>query len=389
MPAHSAFRFSSTARSVLLIAACWLAHPRTARATYSISYKLADYREEADRMHVKTHYGLVEAELGTDMRLKVMGAIDSLAGATPTGQPPATPDGPVPLANISDRRKAWSADLSRQFQRVLVNAGFANSRESDYVSNGWSLNTQFDFNQKNTLLLLGAAGTDDDIRVFYQTDWVKKRTADFIVGVTQLLDPQTSVTLNVSYGRSTGFHADPYRLIQKVTEIAPGVFLPRTFNENRPDSREKWIGYAAINRALPRANAAVEASYRWFDDTFGTTAHTVEVAWFQKIGERFVLRPSYRYYDQSAADFYRVDLTGTAIDPTSTPNPAGPFFSADYRVSALRAETLGLKAIWTIDEHWQIDLAIERYEMRGRKGRTSPHMYPTAAIVSAGVKFAW
>lgn len=381
--------FSRGVRAAVLMAACGLVQLRTARAAYSISYKFADYREDDDRIHVKTHYGLVEAELTPDMRLKVMGAIDSLAGATPTGQPGAAPNGPVPLANISDRRKAWSADFSRQFPRVLANVGFANSRESDYVSNGWSVNTQFDFNQKNTLLLAGVAATDDDIRVFYQTDWVKKRTADFIVGVTQLLDPQTSVTFNVSYGRSTGFHADPYRLIEKITEIAPGVFLPRTFNENRPDAREKWIGYAAINRALPKLHAAVEASYRWFDDTFGTTAHTVEFAWFQKLGEHLILRPSYRFYDQTAADFYRVDLTGTAIEPTSTPNPNGPFFSADYRVSALRTETLGLKAIWTIDEHWQLDLAVERYEMRGRGGRTSRQMYPTATIVSAGVKLAW
>lgn len=373
----------------MLVALLSLAMPRTARATYAISYKFADYREEADRMHVETHYGLVEAELGTDMRLKLMGAIDSLAGATPTGQPSATPDGPVPLARISDRRKAWSADFSRQFSRVLAVAGFANSRESDYVSNGWSVNAQFDFNQKNTLLLVGAAGTDDEIRVFYQTDWAKKRTTDFIVGVTQLLDPRTSVTFNVSYGRSTGFHADPYRLIEKIAEIAPGVFLPRTFNENRPDSREKWIGYLAINRALPEMNATAEASYRLFDDSFGTTAHTLEFAWYQKIGDKLILRPSYRFYDQTAADFYRADLTGTNIDPESRPNPAGAFFSADYRVSAFRAETWGIKAVWSIDEHWQVDVAVERYEMRGTGSRTPARMYPTATIVTAGVKLAW
>lgn len=373
----------------MLVALLSLMMPRVARATYAISYKFADYREDADRMQVETHYGLVEAEFGTDMRLKVMGAIDSLAGATPTGQPSATPDGPVPLAQISDRRKAWSADFSRQFSRGLGTLGFANSRESDYVSNGWSLNTQFDFNQKNTLLLVGAAGTEDEIRVFYQTDWVKKRTTDFLVGLTQLLDPRTALTFNVSHGRSTGFHADPYRLIEKITEIAPGVFLPRTFNENRPDSREKWIGYVAVNRALPEVAATLEASYRLFDDSFGTTAHTVELAWFQKLGERFILRPSYRFYDQTAADFYRVDLTGTNIDPTSRPNPTGPFFSADYRVSAFRAETLGLKAIWSMGEHWQFDVAIERYEMRGTGNRTPARMYPKATIVTAGAKLAW
>ena len=36
-----------------------------------------------------------------------------------------------------------------------VALGFGNSRESDYVSNGYSINTLTDFNQKNTTLLLG------------------------------------------------------------------------------------------------------------------------------------------------------------------------------------------------------------------------------------------
>jgi hypothetical protein len=374
---------------VCLLVVCGFVQVRSARAAYSVSYKFADYSEDDDRMQVETHYGLVDVELGTDMRLKLIGVIDTLAGATPTGEPPDVANGPVPLAQISDRRKAWSADFSRQFPRVNATVGFANSRESDYVSNGWSVNGQFDFNQKNTLFLVGIAATDDDIRVFYQTDWATKRTRDVIVGVTQLLDPLTSVTFNVSHGRSTGFHADPYRLIEKITEIAPGVFLPRTFNENRPDAREKWIAYASINRALPRAAAAVEASYRWFDDSFGTTAHTVELAWFQKLGERLVLRPTYRFYDQTQADFYRRDLTGTNIDPTSQPMPTGPFFSADYRLSAFRAHTVGLKAIWDVTAQCQLDVAYEHYEMRARDGRTSPHMYPTASIVSVGVKFSW
>lgn len=376
-------------RGLLLIAVCFLGQLRPARAESAVSYKYHDYREADDRMTVESHYGMIEATLGPAMRFKAHGVIDAIAGATPTGQPPATPGGPVPLSEVEDRRKGWSAELSRQFPRVNAAVGFANSRESDYVSNGWSLNTVTDFNQKNTTLLFGVAGTDDDIKVFYQRDWARKRTTDLIAGVTQLLNPQTAVTFNLGYGHSSGFHADPYRLIFKLVEIAPGLFLPRTFGENRPDSRDKWTAFAAVNRAFPRANGALEASYRLFRDDFGLTAHTVELAWFQKLGERFRLRPAVRFYDQSAADFYRLDLSGSNITPTSGPNPAGPFFSADYRVSAFRSHTLGLKAIWTVGTAWQIDAAFEHYEMRGKDNATSSHVYPRAAIVTLGAKFAW
>jgi hypothetical protein len=373
----------------LVVASFLLLQLRSSRAENSVSYKYADYRESGDRMTVKSHYGLIEQDFGANLHVKVFGVLDSIAGATPTGQPPETPGGPVPLSQVNDRRKAWSADFSSRFSSVNASIGFANSRENDYVSDGWSLNTVTDLNEKNTTLLLGVAGTTDDIRVFFQRDWVKKRTNDFVVGVTQLLNPLTSVTLNVTHGRSTGFHADPYRVILQRVEVSPGVFLPLTFGENRPTERQKWTGFLSINRAIPTLNGAAEASYRYFDDNFGTTAHTLEIAWFQRIGEHLTLRPAFRFYDQSAADFYRIDLTDTSITPPDRPDPNGPFYSADYRVSAFRSYTYGVKAVWTINANWQLDAAIERYEMDGQDAITSPAVYPRAAIVNLGLRFAW
>jgi hypothetical protein len=369
-----------------------LVQARTLRAENAVSYKYEDYRESDGRISVQSHYGLIEQDLGPDMHVKLEGVIDAIAGATPTGQPPATPGGPVPLTELSDRRKAWSADFSRQFPRVNVALGFANSRESDYVSNGWSLNTLTDFHEKNTVLLLGAAGTDDDAKVLYQTPTVKKRGLDFIAGITQLLDPRTTVTLNLGYGHSSGYMADPYRVIGQRTQIDPGpppVFLPLTYGENRPEVRDKWTVYATVNRAFPGLRSALEAGYRFYHDSFGTNAHTLDLAWFYKLGSHVVLRPEFRFYDQSAADFYRLTLDGADFTPTGRPDPDGPFFSADYRLSAFRATTLGFKAIWTVNASWQLDAAIERYRMHGKDSVTSPSAYPDATIATFGVKFSW
>jgi hypothetical protein len=379
----------------LLVGAWFFLQARSGRAEDAISYKYVDYRESGDRMTVESHYGLIEKDFGPDMHLKLQGVIDAIAGATPTGAPPATPGGNVPLFQTTDRRKGWSGDLARQFSRVNVDAGYAYSRESDYVSNGWSLNTLTDFNQKNTTLLLGAAGTDDDVKVIFQTPWAKKRGRDFIAGVTQLLSPVTSVTFNIGWGRATGFLSDPYRLIEQNTLVTfegsngPPVFLEQFYNENRPATREHTTFYAAINHSVAGLNGAIEASYRFFRDTFGTDAHTVDLAWFQKIGERFVLRPGFRFYDQSAANFYQVDLDNAPFTPSGRPAPAGPFFSSDYRLSAFRSYNYGLKAIWTIAAAWQVDAAIERYEMHGRDNVTSRSVYPTATIVTAGLRFSW
>ena len=229
----------------------WLA-PRSARAENSVAYKYSDYREADGRIAIQTQGTYIEKDLGTEMHLKLEGVLDAITGATPSGQPAPAGTSQVPTSTIHDRRKAWNADFSRQFPHLNVAVGFGNSRESDYVSNGWSLNTLTDFNQKNTTLLAGVAGTDDDVKVFFQRGLVKKRSNDVIVGVTQLLDPRTSISLNLTWGRTTGFLADPYKLVQKNTELFPGVSLPLTFGESRPHERNKGILLLALNRSYPK-----------------------------------------------------------------------------------------------------------------------------------------
>ena len=367
----------------------WLA-PRAARAEDAVRYKFQDYRETGGRIAVKVNAASVEKDFGTDTHLKVEGIIDAITGATPNGQPAPAGSDQVPLSKLTERRKSWNAALSRQFQRVNIAVGVGNSRESDYVSTGWSFNTLIDFNQKNTTLLAGIAGTDDNLRVFFQKERAKKRGNDLIVGVTQLLDPRTSVTANLTWGRTDGYLADPYKLVQKNTEIFPGVSLPLTFAENRPADREKWIVLFGLNRAFPEAHGAIDASYRFYHDTYGTDAHTIELSWFQSLGAHLVLRPMVRFYDQNAANFYYYKLDGTSVVPAAgKPRENGPFYSSDYRLSAMQTLTYGLKMVWNVTEALQFDAAYERYDMRGTDGVTPQSAYCRADIVTVGGKFSW
>ena len=375
--------------AVLSSLLAWLA-PRAIRAEDAVRYKYQDYRESGGRIAVEVNSVGVEKDIGTDMHLKVEGVLDAITGATPNGQPAPAGSTQVPLSKLTDRRKAWNAAFSRQFARVNVAVGVGNSRESDYVSNGWSLNTLTDFNQRNTTLLAGVAGTDDDVKVFYQAPRAKKRGNDVIVGLTQLLDARTSATLNFTWGRQTGYLADPYKLVEKNVEVFPTIFLPLTFPENRPGERDKWIALAAVNRAFPEAHGALDASYRYYRDTFGVHAHTLDLAWFQHAGSRVILRPGVRLYQQGAADFYLYRLDGTPIVPTAgAPRPGGPFYSSDWRLSEMRSWNYGLKLIVNATDALQFDAAFERYDMRGRDGVTPQSAYCRANIVTLGARFSW
>lgn len=371
----------------LMAIALVIAQPRPVRSENSLTYDYEKYREMGGRVSVGTESALIEQGLGTEMQFRLGGVIDTIAGATPNGMPAPAGTGEVPLTHVTDRRHAWNTDISRQFSAVSLDVGFARSIEHDYMSNGWSVNTLTDFNRKNTTLVLGAAGTDDNVEVFFKPAWLRKVSNDAIIGVNQLVDPLTSVSLDLTWTRETGFLSDQYKLVEANVQIFPGIFLPETFGENRPNARNKGDAFGSINRAFPGIGAALEASYRFYHDTWGLTASTLELLWFQHAGTHFILRPNLRLYHQSSARFYTYNLEKSGI--VSTHNPRGPFFSSDARLSALDSVDFGMKAIWRITDRFELDAALEGYRQRGTDGVTPQSAYYRARIISVGSKLNW
>ena len=368
-----------------------LASPRAAHADDFVAYRYENYTESGGRVGVRTQGLAASEDLGTDMNIGVTLVDDAIAGASPTGAPAPAGSSQVPLAHLEDHRKSWEADFSRQFRMVDVTLGASESREHDYVSRGWSLSTKADLNEKNTTLLLGVAGHSDDVETFYDPEhlYVGKRAFTAIVGITQVLDPRTFVSLNVTWGHETGFLNDQYKVVGKTVELVPGSFFALVFAENRPGERDTGTLLASVNRAYPDAHAAIEASYRFYADTFGITAHTVELRWIQKLGGAVTVSPEVRLYGQDAASFFYYNLDDTDIMPTRVPDSGGTHYSSDYRLSSLYGVTYGIKAAWKIRDHVQLDVAYNRYDMRGRDGVTPRSAYPTANILSIGARVSW
>jgi hypothetical protein len=389
VPSHARGSIAWTAALPLGIAAM-LAAP-AARAEDFLAFKYESYDESGGRVNVRTDGIVANEDIGTNMQLALTLMNDAIAGASPTGIPAPAGSGQVPLAQLTDHRKEWEADFSRKMGNVGVSVGTSQSREHDYVSRGWSLNTLADLNEKNTTLLMGLAGHDDDVETFFdpQHYYAGKQAFSAIAGITQVLGPRTFVTVNFTWGRETGDLDDQYKLVQKTEELVEGSFFPIAFAENRPGERNTGTLFTSVNRAYPALRGALEASYRFYSDTFGVTSSTVEFRWIQKMGTAFTVAPEVRLYEQGAARFYYYNLDGTALVPTVVPNSNGPAYSSDYRLSSFDGVTYGLKGTWRVQAHVEFQLAYDRYAMRGSDGLTPQSAYPVANIVSAGARLSW
>ena len=354
-----------------------------------VDYRFHLYQEEADRIRVETHSALFEFAPHSAVTLSGEIVYDAISGASPTGAPPPSGSQQVPLAFLKDERTAGNLSAALRWAGTQTTTPqFAYSLERDYESYGISLTHAIDFNQKNTTLTFGIAHTYDEIfPVFFKGEERFKNSTDFLIGFSQLLGPKTIFTANFTYGTSHGYLSDPYKSFRFSDYPLESV----TFPEKRPRWRDKQVGFLSLTHFFTPLNGSAELTYRIYHDSYDILSHTVGVSWFQKLGRHVLLSPTFRFMDQSAADFYAVQLPG---DPTASPNdPFIPFipipdtYSADYRLSSLETFMYGITLSVTLKDHLTFDLGYKRYEMYGKDGVTSQSAYPQANIFTAG--FRW
>jgi len=284
----------------------------------------------------------------------------------------------VPLVHMHDYRTAFSlqAPIVLGIQEITPSVSY--STESDYHSYGGALNYSVALNDKNTTLNAGYSHNSDRVRddVF---KWRDKDTDDILMGVVQLFSPKSYLTVNGTIGFERGYLADPYRGVM-AEENFPQV-NPKDaalFPERRPRHRNKQVLFVGWNQFFTPLNGAVEASYRFYHDTYGIFAHTVELDWHQKIGKRIVISPMVRYYEQNAADFYYVLVPDF--------NNLPPAYSADYRLSNLQSISGGVNITWRVQKHVSFDVGYLRYVMQGLDDVTSPSAYPSANVYTVGMR---
>ena len=235
-----------------------------------------------------------------------------------------------------------NANLARDFNKknTTVSAGFAFSQDTITPEGGIPDGLSTVVNQ-----ILNP----DDACTNKCTNDDNKTIVDLLFGVTQVINKRMITQFNYSYSQADGYITDPFKMVSLVNER--GITQSNIY-ENRPGSRAKHAFYGQVKYHFD--NSVVDASYRYMTDDWEIDSHTVDTRLRYFLADGSYLEPHFRYYTQTAAQFYQTYLMAEQAIPE--------FVSADYRIGEIDAYTVGLKYGFKMNQGNDVALRLEYYK---------------------------
>jgi len=267
---------------------------------------------------------------------------DHVSGATPHYHTAVSG-----ASRMEDERVGADVKVTRYFGRATASVGLSHSGENDYHSKALSLGGTWSTEDRNTTGGLAFGVSNDTISpVNLAVIGERRHTFEWVATLEQVLTRQDVVKADLSRSEGHGYYSDPYKYV-----------------DNRPRERNSTGVLLRWNHAF-EGGSALRTSYRWYSDTFGIRAHTLGAEWDRPLAGGWSVTPSVRLYTQSKADFYFDPVYDPRFGP---PFPPGYTFgttalsSADQRLSAFGAATLGLKVAYAFGDGWSVYAKGERY----------------------------
>ncbi len=370
-------------KNKLSIATCTLLGGASQQAqaidnAWDLDSSLLYYSEADDRVTVKKAMVFLTGDLSAEDSVNVNLVLDTMSGATPTGAVKSKNssitsftgasgaslniDGTtsVDRVNFSDTRMGIGLTWDHSLDRLrTISYGGSLSVEKDYQSYGASISYKVDSDDRLTTYTTGFATTYD--KIYRKTDGTpeplsnvednsifsngERYTYEAIIGMSHVINSKTVAELNYTLSYSDGYHTDPYKVISQVrlvedTDTGQYTWAElERYYESRPDSRFRHTVFTSMAHQYGESGETVHASYRLYTDDWGITSQTLDLHHRTPLDDASYLEPHFRYYQQTAADFFMHSILDDGITPVVLPEHA----SADYRLDEGIGLTLGLE----------------------------------------------
>jgi hypothetical protein len=198
----------------------------------------------------------------------------------------------------------------------------------------------------------------------------KKTTKHINMIATRPFTPATEVQVGVELSQVDGLQHNPYRNVYVAGSRVP---------ERHPGERLRRDAFFKISQYLMNRSSA-RLTYKIYEDDWGVGSHTMTASLHQYVSEPVTVRYRYRYYTQSAADFYR--------DEYLEQNGVDGYQTNDYRLSEFSAHLLGAKLTWGLGRPfgWRVLQDVKLFFEYERYFNT--HNF-SANLVESGIAFTF
>jgi len=227
-------------------------------------------------------------------------------------------------AGFDDLRVAPTVSFTYEEDDLVWNFGMYYSNEVDYETAAGFMEISSGFNDANTVLSLG--GSYETAKwepiINRALDEDSKTQRQINASVMQLLDDSSYLQFRGSYIVQDGFLSSPYHYL---------IGDDFAQFDRYPDTRTS-TALAVQYVTSPAEATSVHVNYRYYEDDWEITSHTLEGNVFYDVMENLTLGARGRYYMQDAAAFAK-GLDNYSVDDD--------YIVSDYKFSEFDTITIG------------------------------------------------
>jgi hypothetical protein len=244
-------------------------------------------------------------------------------------------------SEYTEKRNEQSAGLDYLHGKTNMGLSYTRSDESDYHAETvrFGLSQDF-FGDLTTLGISYARGRDEVRRNGDDTFEEKTDRQNYRVDLTQVLTKNGVLALNYEGVTDEGFLNNPYRQVRFLDPQEARGFAYQA--ELYPGTKTSSAFAMRSLYYLPW-RASVRGEYRLYSDSWGVKAWNAEVGYTHPLDFGLTLEARYRYYDQTAADFY------SDLFPFRS---AQNFIARDKELATFTNHSVGAGASYRFETGW-------------------------------------
>jgi hypothetical protein len=265
---------------------------------------------------------LVRKSFADNISLNANYYLDSISSASVDVLSSASP--------YTEERTETSLAMDYLHNKTLMSLAVTRSDESDYQAETSSVSISHDMFGDLTTVSLGYSVGNDDIGRNGDNEFGESlKRQNYRIGVSQILTKESILDFDWETITDEGYLSNPYRSYRYLDPLTESGYSFQA--ERYPSTRTSNALALRLKYYLPY-RAALSGEYRYFNDTWGISANNVEFAYTHPLQQDWVVDVRYRYYTQSAANFYS-DLFSRVNEQN--------YLARDKELSTFQSHTIG------------------------------------------------